>query len=216
VVAEEVDWWDPGQGRLQLIPTQFPKGDLAVARSPFGMPSGTSGGTHASVARAVTEMALQRNVEGADAVAMDGKSASWTPIPRDTDGRAEEGFTLIELLVVMIIIGILAAIAIPIFLNQRKSAYRTTAVSDMRAAAGTVESYAASNSGSYAGLDGATEASPLLVGEGLRTTIWSHLVVHVTGSTYCIEATHDALPDSTLIYRNGKGVVEIKGLGATC
>lgn len=46
--------------------------------------------------------------------------------------KQEQGFTLIELLVVILIIGILAAIAIPLFLNQKKSAIDASVVSDVR------------------------------------------------------------------------------------
>jgi prepilin-type N-terminal cleavage/methylation domain-containing protein len=53
----------------------------------------------------------------------------------------EGGFTLIELLVVIIIIGILAAIAIPVFLNQRKKGYEASMKSDLRTVANEMETY---------------------------------------------------------------------------
>jgi len=57
----------------------------------------------------------------------------------------EGGFTLIELLVVIIIIGILAAIAIPVFLNQRQKGYDAQAKSDLRNLATIEETYMVDN-----------------------------------------------------------------------
>ena len=60
---------------------------------------------------------------------------------RKAQEEREGGFTLIELLVVIIIIGILAAIAIPVFLNQRKKGWDAQAKSDLRNAATAEETY---------------------------------------------------------------------------
>ena len=66
---------------------------------------------------------------------------------RKSMDNKDQGFTLIELLVVMIIIGILAAIAIPVFLNQRKKAVDTAAKSDVSTIGKEVATYYVDNIG---------------------------------------------------------------------
>ena len=64
---------------------------------------------------------------------------------RKSAEEKDQGFTLIELLVVIIIIGILAAIAIPVFLNQRKKGWDAQAKADARNLATLQETYFTDN-----------------------------------------------------------------------
>lgn len=103
----------------------------------------------------------------------------------------EKGFTLIELLVVILIIGILAAIAIPAFLNQRNKAYDAQAKSNVRTAQTAMETYATDNNGTYAtALSQLTSIEPTLnnaptvtVSGGGATGAYTLTASSVSGST---------------------------------
>jgi type IV pilus assembly protein PilA len=66
------------------------------------------------------------------------------------NGDSEAGFTLIELLVVMLILGILAAIALPAFFNQKDKAGDAKAKEYAHSAQVAMETYSTDNGGSYA------------------------------------------------------------------
>jgi type IV pilus assembly protein PilA len=101
----------------------------------------------------------------------------------------EGGFTLIELLVVILIIAILAAIAIPVFLQQRKKGWIAQAESTLKNAATAQESWATGDGdGNY------TEDPGDLEDEGFRyaaseITFGIDAATTVAGETYCMTAS---------------------------
>ena len=100
------------------------------------------------------------------------------------------GFTLIELLIVILIIGVLAAIAIPTFMGQREEAFRAAVQSDLRNMAIQAESFYSDND-TYDGF----EADVLFTGFSRSANVVLTIdPVSTTAQSFCVQASHSGLP----------------------
>lgn len=97
----------------------------------------------------------------------------------------EDGFTLIEILVVILIIGILASIAVPVFLNQRKTANDASVVSDMKNAASQVETFLVGKNGDDVIFD-------LAMTKSMQVKLSKDTIIQIkgTGNAYCLKGWH--------------------------
>ena len=121
---------------------------------------------------------------------------------RTAQEEREGGFTLIELLVVMIIIGILAAIAIPVFLNQRKNAVDASMKSDLRTVANELESIYTDTEaypavGTFTSATTTNQTTTVTTGRTVRTSkgntftyVLSDGTVSAAGEVFCVAAAN--------------------------
>lgn len=101
-----------------------------------------------------------------------------------------KGFTLIELLIVVVIIGILAAIAIPKFANTKEKAYVASMKSDLRNLVTAEEAYFSDNNSTYGliadlGTNYRASSGVTVVVAGITNTGWGATAAHASTAKTC-------------------------------